>query len=146
MRGEGEESGKGLLLALKKGVEIVFVDIEGGLVDSPFTLDVRDGAFEVMKRIEKRYPVVYLSSGMLGEQILKKWMEEKNLRNGPILSWDSGAVFAAVRKKGIRIKAVIGNPSVVDSARKYKPMLFSFEEAQGAKKVKSWEEIEKEIK
>jgi hypothetical protein len=140
------DKGEGLFLSLKKGEGIVFIDVEGSMVESPFTLDLREGALEAVKKISRKYPIVFLATGMLGDLVLKKWMREKKIENSPVLPWDSGAVFEDARKKGLGVKAVIGNLSVIDSAREYKPILFSFEDAEGAKKVKSWKEIEKKMK
>ena len=50
-------------------------------------------------------------------------------------------LFDEANKKGLKIKAIIGRQSVIESAQEYKPQSFSFEEAEDVVVVKDWEEI-----
>jgi hypothetical protein len=140
------ESGNGFLLSLKKGSEIVFIDVEGSLFPPFSSTESMPGSQKVVKAISKRFNIVYMQSGMFSVITLKKWLVKNSFPESPVLSWKNGEIFDAISKKGIRIKYVIGSPAVIDSAREYKPKAFSFKEADFGDQVKDWEEIGKKMK
>ncbi|MCL4477285.1 MAG: hypothetical protein M1508_13875 [Nitrospirae bacterium] len=139
----GADEGSGLLLSLKKGTGIVFVDVEGSLLESPFSRKPRSGSKEGIQEINRKYPVVFLSSGKAGTGALKAWLKENGFPELPVVPWDEGKIFDDILEKGLTIRAIIGSPDIIVSAREYRPGAFSFSEAEGAKEVKNWEEIRK---
>jgi hypothetical protein len=54
-------------------------------------------------------------------------------------------IFREIKDKGLEIKGIVGTQAVIESAKEYKPKAFSFEEVEGAKAVKDWEEIRKKL-
>lgn len=62
------------------------------------------------------------------------------------MSWQMGDIFAALNKKGIKIKAVIGSQAVIDSANEYKPESFGFNEEDSSKNLQTWQAIEKKLR
>lgn len=60
----------------------------------------------------------------------------------PVLPWRQGIIFDEISEEGLRIKAIIGSKSVIESAKAYKPKSFSLEEVEDAEEVKDWKEIE----
>lgn len=136
---------EGLLLSLEKGDGVVFIDAEGGIGNAPFLIKHREGSRKAIKRISERFPIVYLHTGALGMSIIKKRLKGYGFPEAPLVPWRAGDIFDEIGESGINIKAVIGGPSVIESAREYKPKSFSFEEVEGAKEVEGWEEIPKEI-
>lgn len=99
------------------------------------------------KDIRKRFPVVLLStSGFLKIKSLKEWLKRNEFPELPVIPWKQGTVFSEFHEEGFRIKAVIGNPGVITSAKEYKPLAFSFEETEDAIEVKEWEEIGKKLR
>jgi hypothetical protein len=138
----GKEEGNGLLLSLKRGDRIIFVDIEGSLLEEIFTRKPRKGSQETIKKLSKKIPVVFLQTGFFGIKITKTWLKENGFVDLPVISWGEGLIFDEISERGLKIKVLIGSEAVVKSAKKYKPdKLFSFEEVEGAELVKDWEEI-----
>jgi len=141
----GTDEGKGLLLALRSGVRVVFVDVEGSLLER-FSNKPKQASQKVLKRIKRSFPVVLLQTGLLDKNAIKKWMKENEFVELPVLAWGQGALFDEMAEKGFKVKAVIGSRGVIESAKEYKPRAFSFEDVEGAEVVKDWEEIGKKLK
>jgi len=141
----GKEEGKGLLFSLKKGAKIVFIDVEGSLLER-FSQEPKKESQKVIKRINKRYPVVFLQTGALSSKAIKKWLKKNKFVISPVISWDQGVVFNEIIEQGFKIKAVIGGPYVIESAKDYQPLAFSFVDVEGSVEVKDWEEIRKKLR
>jgi hypothetical protein len=141
----GKDEGKGLLLSLKKGSKIVFVDVEGSLLKR-FSSKSRQGSQKVIKAINKRFPVIFIKTGPLSTTSVKEWLRKNQFPDLPLIPWEQGTVFSELAGEGFRIKAVIGNADVINSSKEYKPLAFSFEETEDAIEVKDWEEISKKLK
>jgi len=142
----GKEEGKGLLLFLKKGSGIVFVDVEGSLTEK-FSDKPKQDSCKVIKIIRKKFPIVLLhTTGLLNIKSIKEWLIKNEFPELPVIPWKQGSVFNDLHEKGFKIKAVIGSPDVIGSAKEYKPLAFSFEETEDAREVRDWEEIRKKLK
>ena len=140
----GKDKDSGFLLSLKKGAEIVFIDIEGSMF-APMSGKPMKDSQKVIKAIAKRFPVVYLQAGILDIRALKKLLKENEFIDAPLLPWREGTVFEEADKKGVKIKFVIGGKIVIESAEEFKPKAFSFGEVEGAEEVRDWEEIGKRL-
>jgi hypothetical protein len=141
----GKDEGKGLLLSIGKGSGIVFVDVEGSLIEK-FSDKPKQGSQKAIKDLRKRFPIVLLhTAGFLSIKSIKAWLKENEFLELPLMPWEQGAVFSELREAGFRIKVVIGSPDVIDSAREYKPAAFSFEEMEDAIEVKDWKEIKNKL-
>ena len=137
----GEDDNTGLLLSLKKGDKVIFIDVEASLFDGIFAQKPKGGSQEVIKGLSEKYPVVFLQTGFLSIKVLKLWLKENGFVDLPVLAWEEGKLFDEINKKGLKIKVIIGSQSVIGSAQEYKPQSFSFEEAENAVVIKNWEEI-----
>jgi len=135
-----KDEGKGLLLSLRKGSKIVFVDVEGSLLER-FSEKPRKGCRKIIGKINKKNPVVFLQTGALSTKAIKIWLKKNNFLNLPVVPWEQGMVFNEITEKGFKIKAVIGGPYVIESAREFKALAFSFMDIEGSVEVKDWEEI-----
>jgi hypothetical protein len=142
----GKDKDAGIILSLRKGSSIVFVDVEGGLLADSFSKKPIERGREAIKNIIKKYPVVYLHTGTLGTKSIKQWLKKNKFPESAVMSWDIGSLFRDLNKKGLRIKAIIGSQAVIESANEYKPLAFSFDEFEGVVHVKDWQEIEKRLK
>jgi len=142
----GVGEGNGLLLSLKKGTKIVFVDVEGSLLKKPFSKEPKQGSQKAIKEFNRSFPVVFLQTGFIGVKALKTWLKEYKFIELPVIPWKQGALFDDIHEKGFKIKAIIGSGAVIESAKGYKPLAFSFEGVEDAKEVKDWEEIGKKLK
>jgi hypothetical protein len=141
----GNDEGKGLLRSLKKGSKIVFVDVADGLFEK-LSHRPRHGSQKVIKELCNRFPVVLMQRGLLDVRSIKKWLKENEFVELPVVPWSNGMVFDEVVEEGFKIKAVIGSQEVIDSAREYNPLAFSFEEVEDAEYVSDWEEIRKKLR
>jgi len=136
----GDEN-TGVLLSLKKGDKIIFIDAEGSLFEGIFPQKPKQGSQQAIKDLSQKYPIVFLQSHLLGIKTLKTWLKEHEFVTMPVLSLKEGLLFDEIHGKGLEIKAIIGSQSVIASAREYKPLSFSFEEGEDARVVKNWEEV-----
>lgn len=136
-----KESGQGSLLVLAKGARLVLIDAEGGLMEGRFTRRPRPESQEAIRTIAKRFPVVFLQTGMLGRHDLREWLTDHGFIGAPVVSWNDGKALSALIGKGLRIRAVIGASDVVARARGQAQLLLSFDESEKAQEVRSWEEI-----
>jgi hypothetical protein len=141
----GDDKDSGILLALEKKTRIVFIDVGGSLLEGPFEAE-RQGSSKAVTRIHKRFPIVYLIKGLLGVESVRSWLKKNNFPVAPVLPWGQGEVFREIKERDLQIKAVIGGPDVIESAREYKPLAFSFDSMEDAEVVENWREIEKKLK
>lgn len=141
----GKDEGKGMFLSLNRGDKVIFIDIEGSLLKGLFSKKPRKGSQEVIKGLSKNFPVVFLQTGLISIKILKSWLKESRFVDLPVLPWREGLLFDEINKKGIKIKAIIGSTSVIESAKEYNPRSFSFEEGEDSEVVDNWEEIGKQL-
>ena len=141
----GKDKDSGFLLSLKKGAEIVFIDVEGSIFQPLSGRPVKDSR-KAIKAIAKRFPIVYLQAGILDIRALKKLLKENEFTEAPLLQWRDGNVFEEADKKGLKIKFVIVGKTVIESAKEFKPKAFSFDEVEGAEEVKDWEELGKKMR
>ncbi|OGW26205.1 MAG: hypothetical protein A2X59_01830 [Nitrospirae bacterium GWC2_42_7] len=142
----GKNRDTGIILSLRKGSSIVFVDVEGSLLSDSFSRKPIEKGREAIQNIIKKYPVVYLHSGTLGTKSIKQWLKKNSFPESAVMSWDNGSLFRDLKEKGFRLKAIIGSQAVIESAAEYKPLALSFDEFEGATHVKDWKEIEKRLK
>jgi hypothetical protein len=141
-----QEEGYGLLLSLKKGSGIVFVDVEGTLFKGRFSNEPREGSRKAVEVISRKLPVVYLRTGLISSVALKAWLKDHEFPELPVIPWDQGRVFDEISEKGFTIRALVAGPDVIESSKKYKPHAFSFEDTDDPEEVKDWEEIRKKLR
>ena len=135
------DKASGLVLSLKKGKGIVFVDIEGTLLTKGLSMTPRPGGTKAVAQISAKHPVVLLQTSIIGRSILKRWLKENNFPELPVLSWGDGLVFEQTVEKGLKLKAIVASPKVIESARDYDPPAFSFEETDNTQVVNHWSKI-----
>ncbi len=82
---------------------------------------------QAVKKINRTYPVVFLWTGFVGLGAAKSWLKESGFPEAPLLAWSRGEVLGEIRERHLKIRAVIGKPDVVQSAKGYTPRAFSFE-------------------
>lgn len=140
------EEDRGILLVLEKGDRIIFVDVEAALLEGTFSQKPRRGSQEIIAQLSKRFPVVFLQTGMLNERAIKSWLKENGFRALPVIPWDQGRIFHEIREKGIGIHVIIGSSMVIESAGEHAPRAFSFGDAENAQAIKSWQEIGRKLK
>ena len=136
----------GVLLALDKKANLVFIDVEGSLLDGPFGMKAKSGSVEAAKKIGKRFPIIFLQKGFLNVRSVRAWLKEKGYPEAPVLSWERGDVLKEIKEKGLSIKAIVGGAEVIEAAETDKLRAFSFDSVENAEVVENWGEIEKKLK
>ncbi|MHB8772635.1 MAG: hypothetical protein ACYC7J_16700 [Syntrophales bacterium] len=131
---------EGLLLAVKGSAGLVLIEVEGGLIERSLTMQPRPGSVEAVKKLSRRYPVVFLGSGFFGAAAMKTLLKERGFPAAPLIP-GGDAVFEALREKRLKIRAVIGKPELVQAAKGYTRRAFSFAAAGEEGAVEDWEEI-----
>lgn len=142
----GSDEDGGVLLVLKKGAAIVLVEIIGGLAEKSTPPAGRPGSREAMKKLQFRFPVVYVQSMNIDIAATRKWLDDNEYPEAPVLPWDGGALFKSIAAMGLNIRAVVGNPEFIESAAKWKPEAFSFEPMKGTVRLRHWKEMEEKLK
>ncbi len=142
----GGEKDDGYILSLNKEEEIVFIDVEGSIFDMPFSTRPREGSREAIEDISKRFPLVYLQTGIFDKEFIEDWLKENRFQKSPVLKWEEGEVFNTIYEKGLKVKAVVGAPAVIGSLEEKDFEAFSFEETEDAEWIKDWKEIEKRLR
>lgn len=133
----------GLVVCVKKGSGVVFVDVEHAILEGVFPLKPRLGGQKAIAEIGKRFVVVAVKGvPLVTANTVKDWLQRYGFVQLPLIAWKEGAVFEQAAQRGLKIKAVIGGARVLESAKKHGALLFSFEEVGGVEVVKDWEEIE----
>ncbi|MCP4648098.1 MAG: hypothetical protein GY852_10275, partial [bacterium] len=105
----------------------------------------RRGSKEAIKEINKKFPVVFLQTSLVGVRAVKAWLKEHDFQQLPVVPWRQGAILDQIVKKDLGIKAIIAGPAVIETARGHDPLAFSFESTEGAKKVKNWKKINEKL-
>ncbi len=139
-------TGMATLLVVKRGSGILAVDVEGTLLQGGFMSPGRPGSRQAVDSLAKRYPLVYLQTGETNWRAVRTWLTQNEYADAPLLPWNGGAVFDDLAKKGLKIRALVGGPAVIESAFKHKPRSFSFEPMKGTEKLKNWKELEEKLK
>ncbi|GAB4538652.1 MAG: hypothetical protein Fur0020_07550 [Thermodesulfovibrionia bacterium] len=144
VRADGDED-SGYILSLNRGEGVVVIDIEGGIFEGPFPLRERQGSKDAIKGISMRYPILYLHT-LMDREGIERLLREKGFAPAPILNWDDGDAINRIYDIGVRIKALIGSPLVIEAIKDEGVKAFSFEETEGAEWVKDWKEIERRLR
>ena len=109
----GEDEDTGLLLSLKRGSSIVFVDVQAGLLENLFSRTPRQGSQKAIGELQRRFPIVFLQTGFVSLRIIKAWLKENKFEALPLIPWSGGAIFDEIADKDLRIKAIIAGPKAV---------------------------------
>lgn len=142
-----KEEGDGIFLSLKRNEGIIFVDVEGSLWEEMFIQKPKKGSQKIIEKLSKRFPVVFLQTNSLNVKNTKKWLKEQGFVELPVIQWNKGLIFDEIMEKGLKIKAIIGSASVINSAKDHKiKRLISFDEIEDAEVVKDWDDIEKKLR
>jgi hypothetical protein len=141
----GDDRDSGVILAVRRNIRIVFIDIEGSFLTNPFARKSLETGRTAIKKIIKEYPVVYLQTGVTGTKLLRKWLRNNDFPASPVLPWQRGAILNYVKGKGIGIKALIGGQKVIESAKRYEIKTFIIDSLDDKARQKKWEGIAKEF-
>lgn len=138
-----DEKAEALMLCLKKGSAIILIDIET-VKEVPLSSIPRKDSKEVIKKLSRRFPVVYLLTGFMSQKEAKEWLKKNELPPAPLLEF-KGDIFSEIKEMGLLIRAVVASPQLAELTASHRIRTISFEEVEGAIEVDSWRELEKKI-
>lgn len=138
-----KEEVEGLLLCLRKRQAVILIDIET-LRESPFAVIPKKDSIPVLKKLYKRFPIIYLKTAPVSMVETKRWLAQKGFPEGPIFE-SIEELFSELKELGIPIRAVVGTEEVAMYALQSNIKVFSFEEIEGAIEVDTWKDVEKEL-
>ena len=142
----GDDKDSGILLVLDKKTKIVFIDVEGSVLEGPFVMKARPGSAKAVKKIYKRFPIVFIQKGFMGVRAIRLWLKKNDFPEAPVMPWNRGEIFNEIREKNLKIKTVVGGPEVIESAEVHQSHAFSFDSMEDAEVVENWDEIVKKLK
>jgi hypothetical protein len=138
----GDEEDKGLVLSVYKGEGVLFIHVESSLFESVLSKRPSEGSLEAIDRISRKFHMAYLTSLPVGSGLLRKRLREIGFNDAPLIEFDGGRAFSDIARRGLKVKAVIGDSQVVSAAIEHSADVYSFREVEGAKEVRNWKEME----
>jgi|GEM_PF-292793 len=142
-KGRVEEAGIAKILCLEKGEEILLIDVET-LRINPFSSLPMKYSKDVLKRLSRKFPIVYVQTGLGSRKKIEEWLSKNGYPSAPLLGLYEG-LFSDILDLGLRIRAVVGTEKVVEMALSHGLRAITFEDIEGTVEVNSWLEIEKRL-
>lgn len=139
------DSAKGLLLVMTKKDRAIVIEVEEGFKTAVFSEEIKQSSLKVVKTLSKKYKIIYLSR-YLGKSITGTWLEKQSFPKSVILDWQGSNTLTALKKKGIKLHAIIGSTAVISEAAKNIENRFTFEKTKDGTTVKDWDEIAELLK
>lgn len=135
----GDDVSEGYLLVMRKGVGVVVIEVEEGVMETPLYLRPADEAEEAIEMIMKRYRVIYITSS-LGPDIARRILREGDIPPSIVVRWD-GELFRELSGLGVRVKAVIGSPGLLREAKGLARKRYSFRDTEDGEVVRDWNDL-----
>ena len=140
----GSDSAEGLLLVLTKKERAIVIEVEEGFKTAIFSEAVKQDSLAAVKTLSKTYKIIYLSR-YVGKSITASWLEKQGYPASVILGWQGSGTLAAMKKKGIKLHALIGSAAVLTAAAGIVENRYTFEKSKDGTVVKDWQEILKRL-
>ena len=134
------DSASGLHLVTNKSDKVIIIDVEGAFKDAVFSEDIRENSREAVYSLSKEYKIIYISR-FVGKGISRSWLEKEDFPKSVILRWQGISTLKLLKKRGVRLDAVIGSATVIAAAKKHIAHRYTFENSKDGKMVKDWDEI-----
>jgi len=131
---------EGLLLVMTAADRALAIEVEEGFKTAVFSDEIKKNSLEAVKTLNKNFKIIYLSR-YIGKGISSAWLEKQGFPKSVILGWRGAGTLSALKKRGIRLHAIIGSAAVVSAAAKKVEHRFTFEKTKDGTTVKDWDEI-----
>jgi len=105
-----------------------------------FSENILKNSREAVNALSEEFKIIYIS-GFFGSGISRSWLAKEDFPKSVILDWQGGNTLKLLKKRGIRLDAVIGSAAVMAAAKKHIEHRYTFEESKDGQMVKSWDEI-----
>ena len=134
------DSAEGLLLVMTTAERAIAIEVEEGFRTAVFSDEIKQNSLKAVQTLSKNFKIIYLSR-YIGKSITGTWLEKQRFPQSVILSWRGSQTLTALKKKGIRLHAIIGSAAVLSEAVKEIENRFTFEKTKDGTTVKDWDEI-----
>ncbi len=136
----GPDSDEGTLLVVEKDRGVVVVEVEGALMRSILTFEPRQGSVSALKGLLDGYRVIYIST-ILGRWKAREWLRQRGFPPSATLSWEGPELIEELKEGGLKLRAVVASPQVVEASAGRIEERFSFGETEGGTVVGDWKEV-----
>ena len=134
-------SATGLLLVMGQHEQAILIGIESAFKDIVFSDEIMENSQRVVNTLSNKYKLIYMSR-YIGQGIGRSWLKKEGFPESVILSWQGPETFAALQKRGVQLKAVIGSEEMVSAAEaEHIENRYTFDETKAGRIVKDWGEI-----
>lgn len=133
-------SSQGLMLVTEKNKEMILIEIVGGLRETILKNRAMEYSKTAVKTLSDKYGIIYLSRKFV-TAYLKKWLEQENFVQSPVLPWSGPELLTTLKENGLRLHALIGSAELLSEASEHIENRYSFEETEEGKTVEDWKEI-----
>jgi hypothetical protein len=134
------DSASGLHLVTNKNDRVIIIDIEGAFKTAVFSEDIRENSRKAVYSLSEEYKIIYISR-WVGKGISRSWLEKEDFPKSVILRWQGVNTLKLLKKRAVRLDAVIGSAAVIAAAKKHIAHRYTFENSKDGKMVKDWDEI-----
>lgn len=133
-----DKDAEGILLSTRPERGIVVIDVAGSIFEFRYIVmkSLRPGASKAIKKISRRYHIVYLWQGMFSKEAIREWLKKYDIPVMPLLNIRS---IEELKEQGFFFKAVIGGPAAIELFKDSKTKLYSFEDIEGSTELKDWD-------
>ena len=133
-------SSQGLLLVTKKNKEMILIEIVGGLRETILNNRALKYSKTAVKTLSDKYGIIYLSRKLM-TAYMKKWLEQENFVQSPVLPWSGPELLTGLEENGLRLHALIGSAELLSEASEYIENRYSFQETEQGKTLEDWKEV-----
>ena len=130
----------GNLLVVDKDDQVLLIEIESALRESPLSDRPRRESRHVLADLAKKYKIIYLNN-LLGAMLFKGWLQKEKFPESAVLKWGGAGMLKSLENRGIKLHAIIGSAGTISEAKKYIQKRYTFEETKDGRRVDDWEEI-----
>ncbi len=140
--GTGDDKAKGLLLVVGRSDPLLLIETETVIASSLIGKERTVKAEETLKRLSRRFRIIYISTTPLAEVFRREMLEDK-FPLSVVLGWEGGYLLEELKEKGLKLQVYVGTGPNCDLAKGYVKEAISFTEADECLQVEGWEEVEK---
>jgi hypothetical protein len=102
--------------------------------------DRENTARRVLKQVAADFELVYLC-GLMGSKMARQFIRKHALPDRVILVGKDRNQMARLKKRGIRIFAVVGSAAFAGAARDFSARRLSFDKSPQARQVRNWDDL-----
>lgn len=134
----------GLLVVADTTDKFVVIELKSSLQDILTAKGDLNTIRPVLEKLESHYRLIYLG-GRIGWSITKTLLSRYQMPAGALLGYSGPTTLKVLKDRDIRLYAVVASADTLSEIGKYFEMAFSFEKTSHGKRVKSWQDVEREL-